>query len=101
MRRHLASGCRLAVTVLGVLAVLLVGPWHLLDTVPGRPPPTISPPISPPISVLVIHRRLPDLGKGCDARLVTLLSDLAAGGADVSYLALNASKLALSNESAR
>ena len=97
MRRHLASGCRLAVTVLGVLAVLLVGPWHLLDTVPGRPPP----PISPPISVLVIHRRLPDLGKGCDARLVTLLSDLAAGGADVSYLALNASKLALSNESAR
>ena len=80
---------RKAGAVLAVLAVLQAAPW----LAPDKP--------DSPISVLVIHRRLPDLGKGCDARLVTLLSDLVDAGADVSYLALNASKLVLSDEPAR
>ena len=59
--------CRKAGAALAFLAVLLAIPW----LVPDQP--------DSPISVLVIHRRLPDLSKGCDARLVTLLSDLVLG----------------------
>ena len=55
----------------------------------------------PGLRVLVIHRRLPRLGTGCDARLVSLLGDLVQAGGDVHYLAVEAANLKLSEETTR
>lgn len=51
------------------------------------------------LKVTVIHRRLPDVGKGCDARLLRLMRDfeLASNTVEVSYIAVNASKLRLTD----
>lgn len=53
---------------------------------------SVKTPSTPPLRLLVVHRRLPDVDKGGDARLVALINDLGKAGAIVSYLALNVSK---------